>query len=129
MINSQLVNFLTEAWNRLRTKSPKFFFILQLLGASLTLAGYIPSMLQQWFNVIVPGHIITMCEDISKYAAGFFGASMLSAKAKIVGKTDEGNAIVVTNEKNLPFSAKVEQKEIDKTKPPIEVIPEVPESK
>lgn len=128
MANSQLLNFLKESWYRLQTKSPKFFFVLQLFGASLTLAGYIPSILQQWFNVTVPGHIITMCEDIAKYATGFFGAAMFSAKAKIVAKTDEGHAIVVTNENKLPFSAKVEQKEIDKKVPPLETIPEVPEA-
>lgn len=126
-LNSQLLNFFIEIWNRLRTKSPKIFKILQLFAASLTLAGYLPSMLQRWFNIEVPGHIITMCEDISKYAAGFFAAVLLPAKTTTVAQTEEGSAVIITDEKKLPFSAKIENKEVVETVPQPPVLSEVPE--
>lgn len=125
MTNPTIRDFLIEIWNRLRTKSPKIFRVLQLLGASLTLAGYIPSMLQQWFNVEVSGNFISLCEDVSKYAAGFFAAALLPAKSPPVAQTEEGKAIIVHDEKKMPFTSKVEEKEIDKAIPPLEVVPEV----
>lgn len=128
MINNQILNFFVEIWFRLRTKSPKIFFILQLLGGSLTLLGYVPSMLQQWFNVEVPGNIITMCEDISKYAAGFFAAALLPATTTPVAQTPQGEAIKVTDEKKFPFTSKVESKSIEETKPPVPV-ENMPENK
>ena len=110
MINSQLLNFFREAITRIQTKSPKFFFVLQLFGASLTLAGYIPSMLQRWFNVEVPGHLITLCEDIAKYATGFFGASLFAAQAKPVAQTEEGEMLKKVDAEKFPFTALVEKK-------------------
>lgn len=126
-MNLQVINFFKEALFRLGTKSPKFFFVLQIFGASLTLAGYIPSMLLRWFNVDVPDHLITMCEDISKYAAGFFLASTFPAISKTVGQTDEGHAIVLTDEKKMPFTSASQMKDIKKDAPPQPVISEVPE--
>lgn len=127
MGNQQFVNFFRELLNRVATKSPKFFKVLQLFGASLTFAGYIPSMLQQWFNVTVPGYTITMCEDIGKYAAGFFACSLLAVKTPTVGQTVEGSPVQVTNEKAMPFTAKSEAKEVAAAKPPEIVLPQVPE--
>jgi len=128
MINNQVLNFFIEIWYRLKTKSPKIFFILQVLGGGLTLLGYVPSMMQQWFNVQVPGHIITMCEDISKYAAGFFAAALLPATTPPVAQTESGEAIKVTDDKKFPFTAKVESKAMDKEVPPVPV-ENVPENK
>lgn len=128
-MNTQLINFFREALFRLGTKSPKFFFILQIFGASLTFAGYIPSMLLRWFNVDVPDHVIVMCEDISKYAAGFFIASTFPAISKTVGQTEEGHAIVLTDKSKMPFTSASEKKEIKKDMPPQPVISEVPENK
>lgn len=126
-MSSQALNFFKELFNRLQTKSPKFFFVLQIFGGSLTFAGYIPSMLQQWFNVEVPGHIITMCEDIGKYAAGFFASSMLAVKTPVVAQTVDGDEVKVTDEKRMPFTSVSEKKEVETAEPPPPVIPQVPQ--
>ncbi len=79
--------------------------------------------MQRWFNVEVPGHMITMCEDIAKYATGFFAAAQLPVSQPVVGQTEEGRDIKVTDEKKMPFTAAVE----DAKFPPPPVIPSVPE--
>jgi len=110
-MNSIALNFFVELWQRLKTKSPTFFRVLQLVAALLTIAGYIPSVLQRWFNVEVPGHIITMCEDISKYAAGFLVAAALPVNSEQVAITTEGEILKKTDDKKLPFTAQKEIKE------------------
>lgn len=110
-MSSIALNFFVELWQRLRTKSPTFFRVLQLFSALLTFAGYIPSILQRWFNVEVPGHIITMCEDISKYAAGFLIAASLPVSAQPIAITSEGQMLKKTDETKLPFTAEKEARQ------------------
>lgn len=128
MPQSQVLSFFIELLNRLRTKSPKVFKVLQLFAGSLTLAGYIPSMLQRWFNVEVPGHIITLCEDVSKYAAGFFAAALLPVTTPVVAQTETGAAVEVTDKSKLPFTAKAEAEVIKESVPPVPVV-DVPDVK
>lgn len=110
-MSSIALNFFVELWQRLRTKSPTFFRVLQLFSALLSVAGYVPSMLQRWFNVEVPGHIITMCEDISKYAVGFLAAASLPVSSTTVAVTTQGEILKKTDETKLPFTAIKEVKE------------------
>lgn len=105
---SLILNFFTELINRLKSKSPKFFKILQLFAALLTLAGYVPAMLQRWFNVEVPGHIITLFEDIAKYSAGFFAAAFLPTQSTSVAQTKDGDILKTTDEIKMPFTAAAE---------------------
>lgn len=122
-MNGQFFNYFAELINRFRSKSPKFFQILQIFMASFTFLGYLPSMLQRWFGIEVPGPMITMCEDIAKYATGIFIASLLPVNKPAVGQTKEGSEISVTDEKKMPFTAAVEAKK--EPEPP--VIPGVPD--
>lgn len=123
-----MLSFFVELFNRLRTKSPKLFQVLQVFAGSLAFAGYIPSMFQRWFNVEVPGHIITLCEDVSKYAAGFFAAVLLPVKTPPVAQTETGAAVEVTDKSKLPFTAKAEAAVIKEAVPPVPVV-DVPEVK
>jgi hypothetical protein len=121
-----IADFLKEMLHRIATRSPAFFRVIQLVTALLTFAGYVPSILQQWFDVTISGNVITLCESIAKYSTGFFAASMLSAKSTIVGQTESGVEVRMTDESKMPFSAKKEQKELDKAQPQPEVIADVP---
>jgi len=114
MGNSPVLQFFVELVNRIKSRSPRFFLVLQLFGASLTLAGYIPSMLQQWFNVDVPGNVISMCEDIAQYATGFFVAALLPSQSSAVAKTNDGDILKTTDTTKLPFTANAEIKADDK---------------
>lgn len=122
MAQNQIISFFIELFNRLRTKSPKIFRVLQLFSASLAFAGYVPSMLQRWLNVEVPGHLITMCEDIGKYATGFFIAAFLPVQPATVAQSETGEAIKVTDETKMPFTAKAESKALEKAVPPAPVV-------
>lgn len=123
------VNFFVELIHRLKTKSPTFFRVLMAFAAILTFAGYLPSMLQRWFNVEIPGNIITMCEDIAKYATGFLIATALPVGAQQVSVTAEGEILQKTDSKALPFTAVKEIKQAEKAggvlAPQTEVVPEV----
>ncbi len=120
-----ILDFFVEIINRIRTKSPAFFKILQLIGASLTFAGYFPSMLQVWFGVEVPGKMIGIFETVAHYATGFWASSALAVKAPIVGQTEQGAEVRVTDQRKMPLTAKAEQKEIAKIIPPPDVLEEV----
>lgn len=124
-----IIDFIKELINRLRTKSPAFFNVLMVIAASLTFAGYIPSALQKWFGVEISGGMINFCEGLAKYTTGFLLASGLTSKALIVGQTEKGNEVKVTSEEKMPFTAKVEQKEVAKAIPPPDVIEEAKEEK
>lgn len=120
--------FLVELINRIKAKSPKFFFVLSVITASLTGLGWVPTMLRDWFNFEMPPNLVVMCQDIAKYATGFFAASMLPVKSPPVAQTPAGAPVIVTDEKKLPFTTKSEEKKIEKAVPPPPVV-DVPENK
>ena len=127
-MDSQMINFFREAWNRLGSKSPKFFFITKIIGASLAAAGKIPWLLNRYTNVEPSEQFINLCSDIGLFFAGVFGASFLPTSSKALAQTESGEAIKVTNEKKFPFTASAEGVEMDKEKPPPPVV-DVPENK
>lgn len=122
-----IMDFFKELLNRIKTKSPFFFKILMVFAACLCFLGYLPSALQEWFRVEVPGKMITICENIAKFAMGFFAASGISAKPDVVGQTEGGLEVKVTDHKKMPLTAKAEQREVAKKVPPPEIL-DVPES-
>lgn len=115
-MNPSVLEFFREFFQRFFIKSPKFFRIFQFITGSLTFAAYIPSMLQRWFNVEVPGNYITMCEDIAKYSTGFFVSAVLTAETKPAAIMKDGDVLKKTDEKRLPFTKMCEEKEKEKLK-------------
>lgn len=113
-MNPNIMSFFKELIQRISTRSPVFFKILQFFAAGLTFAGYIPSMLQRWLNIEVPGHIITLCEDVAHYATGFFAASSLTAASPAVALKENGEILKQTDEKRLPFTKQCEEKAKEK---------------
>jgi hypothetical protein len=128
MGSSIVLDFFRELFNRFFSKSPKFFKVLQIFSGCLTFAGYVPSMLQRWFGVVVPGPTITLCEDIAQYAGMFFLGVMLPVAQKPVAQTETGEAIKVTDEKKMPFTAKAETKVMEEAvpPPPVKDVPDEP---
>lgn len=124
-MNPTILTFFKEFFQRLFIKSPVFFRVFQVVTATLTFAGYFPSMLQRWFNVEVPGHVITMCEDVAKYATGFFAASALTAQTKPVAIMDDGDVLKKTDDKKLPFTKKCEDKSAKEELAKVQKVPEV----
>lgn len=109
-MNTQLTNFFIELWNRIKTKSPKFFQVLQVAFGALTLAGYLPGILDRYFNVQLPDHTINLCNDIAKYTTGFFAATLLPVRGTPIQTTDNAT-VTVTTEKKLPYTVAHEKEQ------------------
>lgn len=127
MGNSVITDFFRESLNRLFSKSPKYFKVAQFITALLALAGFVPRILQKYFNIEIPNHTEELCKDIGIFFSGFFGAVLLPVAQKPVAKTEEGEAIKVTDEKRMPFTAKAETRVMQEAVPPPPV-KDVPES-
>ena len=115
-MNPNVLMFFKELWQRLSIKSPVFFRIVQVFTASLTFAGYIPSMMQRWFGVDVPGHYITLCEDIAKIAMGVCGGSFLTVDPKPVAIMHDGDILKKTDEQKMPFTKMCDERAKQKLK-------------
>lgn len=98
-MNNQFLNFFRELINRVATKSPRFFQLLQVVFASLSLAGYLPGVLSKYFNVELPGHTIALCSDIALFTTGFFGATLLPVKPNASAQTEEKLPYTINHEK------------------------------
>lgn len=112
-MNPQVINFFKEIYFRLRTKSPKLFSILQIFGGSLMLLGYLPGILDDYFNVHLSDALIHLCNKIAWIATGFTGAAMIPAEAKTTSLED-GTITKEASKTKFPFTASVEQKKADK---------------
>ncbi len=118
-MNIQIINFFKEAIYRLRTKSPRFFYILQLFAAGLTAASKLPGILERWTTLIVSPQFVHFCDDISKYAAGFLLATLLSSETKQTAITEDGSVIKKLEEKKYPFTTTSEKKKAAKEEAPV----------
>lgn len=126
-MNNLLLNWLQETLNRLFIKQPKYFKYWTWLSMFGMAVSGIPYVLVQ-FNIILPEPFATFSNKfVSGMSIAMYWMSKLVVRTPQVGKTTEGQAIQVTSEKEMPFTAKSEAAEVAKEKPPLEVIPEVPE--
>lgn len=123
-MNPNILSFLSEFVQRLRTKSPAFFRILQLIVGCLTGLSYLPTILCNWFGVDLAPHFVTMCNDIAKYSTGLLAGLFLPAETAPVAIMNDGDLLKKTDEKRLPFTAQCEDK-IDREK--LKHVPKVAE--
>lgn len=114
-----MINYLKELVHRIRTRSPKFFFILSVIGGSLTLLGYLPAALDRWTNLDVSQNFINFCEDVSSRAQGFLFATLFAAESKPTAMTPEGNVLKKLDEAKYPFTAEVERKRVEAAEIPV----------
>ncbi len=124
-----MIDFFTEAFNRLKSKSPKFFSILQWVGLAVIILGHSPWIIGRY----EPGwHLsqgfINLCNDIANRGEGFLLAALFAVRTKPVAQTEAGEAVKVTDEKKMPLTAKDEVKTIEKTMPPPPVAHDVPDA-
>lgn len=112
-MDSQLMNFFREAWNRIGSKSPKFFFVTRMIGLCLAAAGKLPWLLDRYTNVDPSQELINLCSDIGWFFTGVFGASFLPTQSTAVAVTQNGAVVKQTNTETLPFTANAEAKKSD----------------
>ncbi len=127
-MNNPLLNWLQETLNRLFIKQPKYFkywTYLSYFGMAICGIPYVLNML----GIHLPEPFSTMSNKfISGVSVALFWMSKLVVKTPQVGQTTEGQAVQVTSEKQLPYTAKTEAAEVAAKEPPPPVLPEVPET-
>lgn len=127
-MNNLLINWLQETLNRLFIKQPKYFKYWTWLSMVGMVVSGIPYVLTALGITLPEPFATTSNKFISGVSIAMFWMSKLVVKTPQVGKTTEGQAIQVTSEKEMPFTAKSEAAEVEESKPPLETIPEVPET-
>jgi hypothetical protein len=127
-MNPTILNFLQEIVGRWAKKSPKFFKWWQRISLGLTLVSGVPWVLKS-FNIDLPPTIEPLASKFfTGVGAGLFLMSQMPVQNHPVGQTTVGKPIVVIDEKKLPFSAKVEEKEVQEQVPQPPVMENVPEN-
>lgn len=108
--SNPLVAFLIEIVMRMGQKSPKLFVYIQWTAAVVAAIAGIPSFLDG-INVHVSGILLAVESKTVAIAAlvGLF-ISMLPVKGDTVAVNPSGEAITMTDQSKLPFTAKVENK-------------------
>ena len=124
MIDNQFLNFFKEAWYRIGSKSPKFFFVTKVIGLALALAGKLPWALNRYTNIEPSQQFINLCSDVGWVFTGVFATSLLPTQSKAVAVTESGDVVKKTDTEALPFTATSEAKVSDKQDlPTIDNIP------
>lgn len=86
---------------RLKSKSPKFFFVLQLISASLVFAGGLPLALREVFGLELSDTLKEWCKDVAVYSLGLWS-----------GATFTVNGAAQNDKKKLPYTLK-EKPDVD----------------
>lgn len=111
---TQVINFVKESLNRIRTKAPKFFFILQIIGLSFLFAGQIPKALDRWTNIKASEKFINFCNDISKGSIGFLLSTLFASQGKTLAKTEEGEIVGKVPKDQFPFTTEAASRKAEK---------------
>ena len=110
--SNPLILWFIETLNRIFTKSPKFFRIWQMVAGAVALVGWIPSTLEL-VGIAIPepytgttARIIKWCGTIALFMAS------LPTQSKVVAIDECGDAMKQTDKKELPFTARQEDKQV-----------------
>lgn len=121
----KVLDWLTETLNRFFHNQPQYFKYWTWLGYALTLISGLPYLIVQ-FHIKLPEPFATMSNKfISGVAIALVVMSKLTIKNPTVGQTKQGEAVKVTSEKTLPFTAKAEKQVVEDTEPQPPVIKEI----
>ena len=110
MTTNPLLAFLQEFFQRLSTKSPKFFRVIQLITAITTIITGLPEFLKM-FNIALPQALSALeNKTIAIATMTAFLISKLTTQSTPVAQTESGQVLKTTNEEKLPFTAASELK-------------------
>lgn len=116
--NPMVIKFIQEFFQRLFTKSPKFFRVWQLLLSIATIVTGLPELLQYLHITLPPSLAILENQTVSIATSAALLMTLLTTQSKPVGVTTTGEVIKKTNETKLPFTATAEQKSAEKKNVP-----------
>lgn len=103
-MNPIIAAYFKEAIQRLGTRSPMFFRMLQFFMASLTFAGMIPTVLCDYFGIELQANFVKLCRDIAKVSLGMFLGGFFTVESKPVAIQENGTFLNQTDEKKLPYT-------------------------
>lgn len=107
---NQLLAFLVELINRLKTKKPRFFIYLQWLTGAMGAVTGLPGLLISWGATLSPSLAILENKFVAACSLGFVVASQLTSASPVAAVTKDGAVLKQTDPKQLPFTAEVEVK-------------------
>jgi len=106
--NNQLLNFLIELIQRLKTKKPKFFVYLQWFVAAMGAVTGLPDLLIKFHISLPPALTVLENQFVAACSVGFFIASQLTSATPVAAVTKDGAVLTKTDEVKMPFTAKAE---------------------
>jgi hypothetical protein len=107
---NQFLSFLVELAQRLRTKKPRFFIVLQWLTGVLAGVTGIPSFLAQFHITLPPAATALENKYVAWAAIGFSLASQLTTANPAATVTADGTVLTETDAKKMPFTKQAEVK-------------------
>jgi hypothetical protein len=107
---NQLLSFLIELVQRLRTKKPKFFVYLQWITSVFAAITGIPSFLAQFGIVLPPAATALENKYVAWALIGFTNASQLTTAPPAATVTADGKVLTLTDQSKMPFTAAKEVK-------------------
>jgi len=105
-----LMDYLKELLQRLKTKKPKFFVVLQIITGVLGAITGLPAFLAQFSIILPPAALVLENKYVAWASIGFMIASQLTTSSPAATVTKDGVVLTKTDEKKLPFTEKVEVK-------------------
>lgn len=114
MNNNQFANFFVELIKRFGGPTPKFFKILQILGAVAAFVGFMPDIIDM-LNLKLSVNFSNGLQ-IALKVAGIITAigAQLTNQNSIAAVTNTGHQLKATNDNILPFTTIVEKKKMAK---------------
>lgn len=113
-MSNQFVNFLVELIKRFGGPTPRFFKIIQVIGAVAAFVGFIPDIITL-LSINLSVHMSNTLQ-IALKVAGVITAvvAQLVQQGSVAAMTPRGSVLKATDEKQLPFTAIVEKKKAAK---------------
>jgi len=112
---NQLLTFLQELVNRVRTKKPRFFVYLQWITGAMGAITGLPALLASWGITLPPVMMTFENKLVAACSTGFFIASQLTTASPVAAVTEEGDVLKQTDAGKLPFTAQAEVKNVQTT--------------
>jgi len=107
---NQLLAFLIELANRLKTKKPRFFIYLQWLTGAMGAVTGLPGLLTTWGITLPPAATVLENKFVAACSVGFFIASQLTSASPVAAVTKDGAVLKQTDPVKLPFTSSAEIK-------------------
>lgn len=109
MTTNPLLAYLQEFFQRLSTKSPKFFRVIQIVSAVATLLTGLPGLFEELGWTLPDWATILQNKTVAFCMLTALTISKLTTQSTAAAQTASGQVLKITNDEKLPFTAANEQ--------------------